>query len=98
MPVFKVGGGVTAPRPVKTPYPNYPKEARDRRIEGMVGLWVVLGPDGLPRQISLVKSLGYGLDEAAIEAVRKWRFKPSMKDGKPVAVQINMELNFRLRS
>ena len=57
-------------------------------------MWFVVGTDGKPRDIKVVRSLGLGLDEKAIEAVQKWRFDPARKDGKPVAAQINVEINF----
>jgi len=56
----------------------------------------VILPDGTTSNISVVRPLGLGLDEKAIEAVRKWRFRPSLKDGKPVPVRANVEVNFRL--
>ena len=63
---------------------------------GTVVLWLVVGSDGKPRDIQVLRTLGLGLDEKAIEAVRNWRFEPAMKDGKPVAAQINVEVNFHL--
>ncbi len=63
---------------------------------GTVVLWLVVGPDGKPRDIRVARTLGLGLDEKAIEAVKNWRFEPAYKDGKPVAVQINVEVNFHL--
>ena len=59
-------------------------------------LYVVIGPDGKPRDIRVARTLGLGLDEKAIEAVKTWRFEPAMKDGKPVAVAVNIEVNFHL--
>jgi len=56
----------------------------------------VIGPDGKPRDVRVQRSLGMGLDEKAIEAVRSWKFEPAKKDGQPVAVQVNVEVNFRL--
>jgi periplasmic protein TonB len=94
--VFRVGGGVSAPRPIYDPDPEYSEEARQAKFQGTVLLWVVVGPDGRPRDIRVQRSLGMGLDEKAIEAVRQWRFEPSMKDGHPVAVQVNIEVSFRL--
>jgi TonB family protein len=94
--IFRVGGGVTAPKVIQAPDPIYSEEARQKHVTGTVVLWVVVGADGLPHQIRVQKSVGYGLDEAAIEAVRRWKFKPSTKDGVPVNVQINVEVNFRL--
>jgi len=94
--VFRVGGGVSAPRALNTPDPDYSEEARKAKYQGTVVLWLVVDPGGRPRDVKVARSLGMGLDQKAIEAVRKWTFEPAMKDGKPVAVQINVEVNFRL--
>jgi TonB family protein len=94
--VFRVGGGVSAPRALDTPDPEYSEEARKAKYQGTVVLWLIVGPDGRPRDIKVARALGMGLDQKAIEAVRNWKFEPAMKDGKPVAVQINVEVNFRL--
>ena len=59
-------------------------------------LWLIVGADGRPRDMRVARSLGMGLDEKALEAVRTWRFEPARKDGQPVAVQINVEVIFRL--
>jgi len=56
----------------------------------------VVGADGIPRDIRIAKPAGMGLDEQAVKAVQRWRFDPAKKDGNPVAVQINVEVNFRL--
>jgi periplasmic protein TonB len=94
--VFRVGGGVSAPRIVSDPEPEYSEEARKAKYQGVCVLWLVVGPDGRPREIKVARSLGLGLDEKAIEAVKNWKFEPAMKDGRPVAVQINVEVNFHL--
>jgi periplasmic protein TonB len=94
--VFRVGGGVSAPRPVFTPDPEYSEEARKAKYQGTCVLWLVVGPDGKTRDIRVGRTLGLGLDEKAIEAVKQWKFEPAMKDGKPVAVQVNVEVTFRL--
>ena len=94
--VFRVGGGVSAPRALETPDPEYSEEARKAKYQGTCVLGLVVGPDGKPRDIRVARALGMGLDEKAIEAVRNWRFEPAMKDGRPVAVQINVEVSFRL--
>jgi TonB family protein len=93
---YRVGGGVSAPRALYSPDPEYSEEARKAKWQGTVVLWVIVGPDGKPRDIRIQRSLGMGLDEKAIEAVRQWKFDPAKKDGQPVAVQINVEVNFRL--
>jgi periplasmic protein TonB len=93
---YRVGGGVSAPRVLFSPDPEYSEEARKAKYQGTVVLWVVVGPDGRPRDLRVQRSLGLGLDEKAMEAVRTWKFDPARKDGQPVAVQINVEVNFRL--
>jgi TonB family protein len=94
--LFHVGGGVSAPRAVFTPDPEYSEEARKAKYQGTCVLWLVVGPDGRPRDIKVSRTLGLGLDEKAIEAVKQWKFDPAMKDGKPVAVQISVEVTFHL--
>ena len=93
----KVGlGGVRAPKIVSTPEPQYTSEAEKARLEGTVVLWVIVGADGCAHNIRVERSLGKGLDEKAIEAVRRWRFLPAQRNGVPVAVQINIEVAFHL--
>ena len=94
--VFKVGGGVSAPKVLFSPDPDYSEEARKAKYQGVCVLWLIVGPDGHPREIKVARTLGMGLDQKAVEAVRQWKFEPAMKDGQPVAVQINVEVNFRL--
>lgn len=94
--VFSVGGGVSAPRAISTPDPEYSEEARKAKYQGVVVLWLIVDPSGRPQQIKVARSLGMGLDQKAVEAVRNWKFEPAKKDGQPVAVQINVEVNFRL--
>ncbi|HLX85218.1 MAG TPA: energy transducer TonB [Terriglobales bacterium] len=94
--VFRVGGGVSAPKEIYAPEPEYSEEARKVKHMGVVVLQLTVGPDGTPRDIRVVRTLGLGLDEKAIEAVKKWRFDPAKKDGKPVAVSVNIEVNFHL--
>src|SRR5262249_55281393 len=94
--VVRVGGGVSAPKALFTPGPEYSGEARKAKYQGTVGLWLIVGADGRPRRVKVARTLGMGLDQKAIEAVRNWKFEPAMKDGRPVAVQINVEVNFRL--
>jgi len=94
--VYRVGGGVSEPRALYTPDPEYSEEARKSKYQGTVILWVIVGPDGRPHDIRVQRSLGMGLDEKALEAVKQWRFEPAKLNGQPVAVQINVEVNFRL--
>ncbi len=94
--VFKVGGGVSAPRVIHDPAPRYSKEARKAKLQGTCVLWLVVDADGKPRDIRVARVLGMGLDEEAIKAVKKWKFEPARKDGQPVAVQINVQVTFKL--
>ena len=94
--IFRVGGGVTAPREIYAPDPEYSEQARKAKYQGTVLLWVVIGADGRIHDVHVQRSVGMGLDEKAVDAVRNWRFEPARKDGRAVAVQINIEVNFRL--
>jgi TonB family protein len=92
----RVGPGFTAPHPISTPDPVYPKAARDAKREGTVQLWCVIGADGKVQNVRVIKSMGHDLDESSMTAVRKWKFEPAMKAGAPIAVQVNVETTFRL--
>jgi|SRR5579864_1709099 len=94
--VYKVGGGISAPQAVTTPDPEYTEEARRNKTQGTCVLWLIVDTDGRPRDIRVVRGLGFGLDAKAIDAVKQWRFEPAKKDGKPVNVQISVEVGFRL--
>lgn len=94
--VFRIGGGVSAPAPIYKVEPEYSEEARKAKYQGTVLLAIVVDEQGRTRNIRVVRSLGMGLDEKAIEAVSKWRFRPGYKDGRAVAVAANVEVNFRL--
>ncbi|HEV2022017.1 MAG TPA: energy transducer TonB [Terriglobales bacterium] len=94
--IFRVGGGVSAPRILYQPDPEYSEQARKAKYEGTVTLWLIVGPDGRPHDIRISRSLGMGLDEKAVEAVRQWKFEPARKSGQAVSVQINVEVEFRL--
>ena len=93
---YRIGGGVSAPVPIFQPEPEYSEEARKAKWQGAVMLSLVVDESGKAVNIKVTKSLGLGLDQKAIEAVEKWRFKPGMKDGKPVPVMASVEVNFRL--
>jgi TonB family protein len=93
---YRIGGGVSSPVAIYDPDPEYSDEARKEKYQGTVILWVVIGADGLPHQMKVQRSLGMGLDEKAMEAVKRWRFKPAMRNGQPVPVEVNVEVNFRL--
>ncbi len=94
--VYRIGGGVSAPALTLKVEPEYSEEARKAKFQGTVVLEIVVDEHGMPRNIRVLRPLGLGLDEKAIEAVQKWRFRAGMKDGKPVATQAQVEVNFRL--
>ncbi len=93
--VYRVGGGVTAPTLVSKVEPAYTEQARAAGLQGTVVLYIEVDPTGRAYNIRVQRSLGLGLDETAIEAVRQWRFTPGKKDGKPVTVAATIEVNFR---
>lgn len=95
--IFRPGiGGVTQPRPIYDPDPDYSEAARKAKYQGSVVLWLVVGADGLPHHIRVQRSLGMGLDEKAVAAVSTWRFQPATLNGQPVAVEVNVQVSFRL--
>ncbi|HEY2394153.1 MAG TPA: energy transducer TonB [Candidatus Angelobacter sp.] len=93
---YSIGNGVSMPRAIYSPEPEFSEEARKTKHQGEVILLATIGVDGLPRNLTVVRSLGMGLDEKALETVRTWRFDPAKKDGRPVAVQMNIIVNFNL--
>ncbi|HEY1496271.1 MAG TPA: energy transducer TonB [Candidatus Solibacter sp.] len=94
--VVRVGNGVTAPSVIYKVDPSYTEEARAAKVQGTVVLNVVVGADGSAQQVSVLRSLDPGLDQKAVETVGTWKFRPGMKDGQPVAVMAQIEVNFRL--
>jgi len=94
---YVVGGGVKAPIPIVQPLPAYTEEARKARAEGVVAIQAVIRRDGSVDSFKVIRGLGYGLDESAIDTIaRKWRFKPGTLNGVPVDVQATIEVTFRL--
>lgn len=98
---YRVGGGITAPTIVYRVEPQYSEEARKARYQGTVVLEAIVRRDGTVDIIRVVRSLGFGLDENAIQALRQWRFRPGMKTvngrAEPVDISLNIEVNFNLR-
>lgn len=88
--------GMTTPQVIFNPEPAFSDEARKSKTQGRVGLLLVVGKDGRTYNIRVRESLGMGLDEKAIEAVKVWRFKPATLNGAPVATQILVEVDFHL--
>src|SRR5262245_887813 len=94
---FRVGGGVTPPTVLSRVEPQYSEEARKARYQGTVVLEAIVKRDGTVDILRVVRSLGFGLHENAIQALKQWRFKPGMRNGIPVDVALNIEVNFNLR-
>jgi TonB family protein len=94
--VYRIGGGISAPVPIFTPEAEFSDEARRAKYQGVVLISLIVDAQGNPQNPRVVRPLGMGLDEKALEAVRKYKFKPAMKEGKPVPVMMSIEVNFRL--
>jgi len=95
-PVERVGQKVSAPVPLNSIEAEYTPDAKKARISGVCILSVIVDAYGMPQNPRIVKSLGPGLDQNALIAVNKYRFKPAMKNGTPVPVMIVVEVNYRL--
>jgi len=93
----KIGNGVTAPVGIYLPEASFTKEARKAKFRGNVDVSCIVGADGLVYSAHVFRDPGYGLAQNALDAVRKYKFKPAMKDGKPVAVRITIEIGFTTR-
>ena len=90
--VYPVGGSVKAPRAIYHPDAEFPEKARKGHPNGVIVLYIVVGSDGLPRNIKVARPLSPELDQAFTDAVKKWKFAPATKDGQPVAVGIKVEM------
>jgi TonB family protein len=96
-PAVSLSARVSPPTVLSRVNPEYSDEARAARLQGTVVLEVVVHKDGTVDVVRVVRSLGLGLDEQAVKAVKQWRFKPGTRDGQPVDVYLNMEVNFNLQ-
>ncbi len=94
--IFKPGPGVSLPVVVKEPYTVYPPDVMREGIQGTVKVECVVATSGVPEKVKVVRSLDPRLDAEAVKAVERWRFKPGMKDGKPVPVQVEIVVSFAL--
>jgi TonB family protein len=96
-PVYLINRGVVEPpKAIYYPDPDYTEAARDKRLEGTTVLSVVVNEQGFPEILEITRGLAEGLDIQALAAVANWCFKPAVKDGKPVAVQVTVEIKFHL--
>jgi TonB family protein len=94
--VFKVGGRVKPPRALYAPDPEYSESARRHKQQGMGVLKIIVTPEGKVARIKVERVIGFGLDQKAVNAVCQWKFTPALREGQPVAVQITVEVTFRL--
>src|SRR5579872_1842555 len=86
----------TPPRAVSAPSPDVPQQSNKKGKYGVSLLSIIVEPDGSTSHIRVIKPVGHGLDEKAVDAVKTWKFKPATLNGKPVAVQIAVEIKFHL--
>jgi TonB family protein len=94
--VYRVGNGVSSPGVIEKQEPQYSDEARAARLAGKSVISLVIDENGASRNIRTMRFLGLGLDEKAVEAIGRWKFKPGMREGMPVAVAATVEVNFHL--
>jgi bla regulator protein blaR1 len=94
--IYHVGRDVSAPTLMIAPNPEYSEEARRAKYQGVCVVSLIVDAQGNPRRVQVVRHLGKGLDKKAVEAVRQYKFAPAIRNGEPVAVEVNIEVNFRL--
>jgi protein TonB len=94
--VRQVGGGVSAPVPIFHPEPEFSEEARKAKLTGNVEVSITVDKNGNATMVHVIRGLGMGLDEKAVEAVKTWRFKPAMENGKPVPVEVYIDVGFNI--
>ncbi len=94
--IYHVGGDVSAPELIFAPDPEFSEEAKRAKYQGVCVIATIVDAQGNPQRVQVVRHLGKGLDQKAVEAVKQYRFRPGMLRGEPVAVEVNIEVNFRL--
>ena len=105
--IHHVGGGVTPPKALFIPEPSFTPIARKQKVSGVATVSIIVDTEGNPRNVHIIRSIAdnvdkkhqaaaVSLDQAAVDAVKQYKFKPAMQDGKPVAVYLNVEVNFKL--
>jgi periplasmic protein TonB len=92
----RIGGGVSAPQLLYSPDPEFSEEARKAKFMGVVTVNLWVDEKGNPTHVRVLRGVGMGLDEKALEAVKLYKFKPAMEGGKPVLVELNVEVNFQI--
>ena len=92
----RIGGSVSAPVVLYQPEPEFSEEARKAKVAGNVLVYLQVDENGRPQHVRVLRGIGLGLDEKAVEAVRQYKFKPAMKNGRPVPVEMNVEVNFQI--
>jgi TonB family protein len=95
-PVNPVRDGISPPVPLISPEAEFSDDARRAKYQGTCLISLTVDRNGLPRNLRVVKPLDYGLTEQSIEAVKRYRFKPAMKNGEPVPVEVNIEVSFHI--
>ncbi len=93
---YAVSGDITPPQLTEVASPDYTAEARRKKIEGSVTMTIVVSKRGDVTDARVVQGLGYGLDENALLAVKEWKYKPAERNGEPVAVKMEVSVNFYL--
>ena len=94
--VMSVGGGVSAPQLVHSVHPEFTDEARQANYQGVVSIQLIVDANGNPENIQVIRHLGMGLDQKAIEAVHQYKFRPAMYQGHPVPVRLVVDVDFHL--
>jgi len=94
--IMSVGGGVTAPQLIHSVQPEFTDAARQAKYQGVVSIQLIVDSSGNPENIQIVRHLGMGLDQKAIDAVRQYKFRPAMFQGHPVPVRLVVDVDFRL--
>ena len=95
--IYAVGGDVAGPAVMHKVQPRFTEAARKAKLHGTVRVKLVVDSNGIARDMVVVKGIGSGVDENAMEALQQWRFRPATRNGRPVAVTASIDINFRLR-
>ena len=96
VPLRRIGGAVSSPTLLHYVNPQFSEQARAAKFSGMVLVTLIVDANGMPQDVHVLRGVGMGLDEEAVEAVKQYTFRPAMENGKPVAVQLNVQVNFQI--